>query len=61
MPHELTEHLCAFTQSNSFGKSVVLSLIDHKTYTIDFIASIFNCSRYSVKKAHMWEQHTVGI
>ena len=30
VPRELTEHLCAFKQSDSFGKTVILSLIDHK-------------------------------
>ena len=61
MPCELTEHLCAFKQSDSFGKTVILSLIDHKKYTIHFIASIFNCSKYLVKKARKWKQDTVGI
>ena len=61
MPHELTEHLCAFKQSDPFGKTAILSLIDHKKYTINFIASIFNCSKYLVKKAHKWKQRTVGI
>ena len=60
MPSELTEHLCEFKQSDSFGKTVILSLIDHKKYT-DFIASIFNCSKYLVKKARKWRLHTVGI
>ena len=36
-------------------------MIDHKKYTIDFIASIFNCSKYLVKKACKWKQHSVGI
>ena len=35
-------------------------MIDHKKYTIDFIASIFNFSKYLVKKAHKWKLHTVG-
>ena len=30
VPRELTEHLCAFKQSDSFGKTVILFLIDHK-------------------------------
>ena len=57
MPSELTEHLCAFKQSDK----VILSLIDHKKYTVDFIESIFNCSKYLVKKARKWRLHTVGI
>ena len=61
MPSEFTEHLRAFKQSDSLGKTVILPLFDHKKYTIDFIASIFNCSKYLVKKARKWKQHTVGI
>ena len=61
VPSELTEHLCAFKQSDSFGKTVILSLIDHKKYTIDFIASIFNCPKYLVKKTRKWKQYAVGI
>ena len=30
VPSELTEHLCAFKQSDSFVKTVILSLIDDK-------------------------------
>ena len=33
---KLREHLCAFKQSDSFGKTVILYLTDHKKYTIDF-------------------------
>ena len=61
MSSELTEHLCAFKQSDSLGKTVILSLIGHKKYTFDFIASIFNCSKYLVKKACKWKLHSVGI
>ena len=61
MPSELTEHLCPFKQSDSFGKTVILSLIDHKKYTIDFIANFFNYLKHLVKKAPKWKQHTVGI
>ena len=61
MPSGFTEHLHAFKQSDSFGKTVILPLIDHKKYTTDFIASIFNCSKYLVRKARKWKQHTMGI
>ena len=61
MPSELTEHLCASKQSDSFGKTVILSLIDHRKYTIDFTAIIFNCSKYLVKRARKWKLHSVGI
>ena len=30
VPSKLIEYLCAFKQSDSFGKTVILSLIDHK-------------------------------
>ena len=60
MPSEFTEHLRAFKQSDSLGKTVILPLFDHKKYTINFIASIFNCSKYLVRKARNWKQHTVG-
>ena len=43
------------------GKSVILSIIDHKKYTTDFTAIIFNCSQYLVKKACKWKLHSVGI
>ena len=52
--------MCAFKQSDSFGKTVTLSLIDHKKYTIDFIAIIFNCSKHLIKKSRKWKIHTVG-
>ena len=39
--------------TDSFGKTVILSLIDHKKYTINFInviTNIFNSSKYLIKK-----------
>ena len=51
VPEELTELLKAFTESDSFGKLVILSLIDHERYTQEYISNIFECSLYLVKKA----------
>ena len=48
------------SNSDSFGKTLILFLIDHKKYAIDFTASIFNCSK-NLKKAHKWKLHSVGI
>ena len=50
---ELREHLRAFKQSDCFGKTVIISLIDHRKYTTDFTASIFNCSKYLVKSSQV--------
>ena len=51
VPSELAKHILEFQQSDSFRKTVILYLIDHKKYRIDSIASIFDCSRYLVKKS----------
>ena len=56
---EILEHLCTFKQSDSFGKTIILSLINHKKNIQ--LASIFNCSKYLVQKACKWKLHSVGI
>ena len=61
VPEELTELLKAFTESDSFGKLVILSLIDHERYTQEYISNIFECSLYLMKKARKWETELNGI
>ena len=58
---EVTELLKAFTESDSFRKLVILSLIDHEWYTQEYISNIFECSLYLVKKARKWKMELNGI
>lgn len=43
------------------GKLVILSLLDHRKYTKQFIMDTFNCSRYHVDAARKWHSCSDGL
>ena len=55
---EIWEHLCTFKQSDSFGKTIILSLIDHKKiYTI---SKYFQLFKIFIKKSLQVETSLSG-
>ena len=61
MLQELTELLQPFKEIDSFGKLVILSLIDNERYTQEHISNIFECLLYFVKKARKWKMELNDI
>ena len=43
------------------GKLAILSLLDHKKYSKQFIMDNFDCSRYRVDRARKWHSSSTGL
>ena len=43
------------------GKLIILSLLDHKKYSKQFIMDNFDCSRYRVDRARKWHSSSTGL
>ena len=50
-PNDLKVHLKMYNETDSLGKLVVLSMVDHSKYTKSDIMNLFNCSKYQVDQA----------
>ena len=61
LPYDIQRYIMMYGESDSMGKLVILSLLDHGKYTKHFIMEHFNCSRYCVDKARKWNSSNFGL
>ena len=51
IPNELKNQLNKYENSDSFGRLVILSLIDHSNYKLEYLRKVFGCTKYQLDKA----------
>ena len=61
-PHpDLQILLSKYRESDSIGKIVVLSLVNHAKYTKEFLINFFGCSKYSINQARRINSSDPGL
>ena len=61
VPEELVIPLQMFEESDSYGKVLILAVIDHSKYTKQFLMKIFNCKRYQIDRARNLQKEKAGL
>lgn len=59
--NEIKRLIAMYKESDSLGKMVVLSFLDHSRYTKQFICEIFGCTKYAVEVARKWNIVNKGL
>ncbi|XP_065681689.1 uncharacterized protein LOC136095279 [Hydra vulgaris] len=61
LPIEIIRAQKVYKQSDSMGKLVILSLIDHTKYTKKFIMNTFECTKHRIETARKWHASHKGL
>lgn len=61
IPAELIRFKNIFRKSDNLGRLIVLSLVDHKNYSKQYLMNVFNCSKYFVEKARKLQDENEAL
>ncbi|XP_065677378.1 uncharacterized protein LOC136092761 [Hydra vulgaris] len=61
LPIEIIRAQKVYKQSDSMGKLVILSLLDHTKYTKKFIMNTFECTKHRIEIARKWHASHKGL
>ncbi|XP_065683402.1 uncharacterized protein LOC100207340 [Hydra vulgaris] len=61
LPIEIIRAEKVYKQSDSMGKLVILSLLDHTKYTKKFIMNTFECTKHRIETARKWHASHKGL
>nr|XP_047142852.1 uncharacterized protein LOC124817101 [Hydra vulgaris] len=61
LPIEIIRAQKVYKQSDSMGKLVILSLLDHTKYTKKFIMNTFECTKHRIETARKWHASHKGL
>ena len=61
LPEHIQNYLKMYNESDSMGKLVILSMLDHSNLTKQRIMEIFNCSKYRIDLARHFHASSKGL